>query len=65
MSKGEELVGTTGSRVGDASAARVKVGDGIETSVANGVFVIAGGIVAVGAEAIPQNCASSSPFEAR
>lgn len=64
VSNGDELVGTTASRVDEASAAGVRVGDGTKPNVAEGVFVIAGGIVAVGAETMPQNCASSSPFEA-
>ena len=64
VSRGDELVGATASSVGEASAVRVRVGDGTETNVAKGVFVIAGSIVAVGAEAMPQNWASRSPLEA-
>jgi len=66
VSRGDEaiVVSVTASRMGEACAAGVKVGDGIETSVAKEVFVVAGGIVAVGPDAMLQNCASSSPFEA-
>ena len=58
------MIVVAASTVGVRSTAGVKVGDGIETSVATGVFVIAGAIVEVGAEAMPQSCPSNSPFEA-
>jgi hypothetical protein len=64
VSKGDAAIGDAASRVGEACTSGVRVGDGIEISVANGVFVVAGGMVEVGTEAIPQNWASSSPLEA-
>jgi hypothetical protein len=64
VSRGDEAIVVAAPTVGEPSATGVKDGDGIEMSVAKGVFVVAGGIVAVGAEAMPQSWASNSPFEA-
>ena len=48
--------------MGETCVVGVSVGDGVEA--ARGGDVLTGGIVEVGREAIPQNCESSSCFDA-